>query len=585
VALGSSAKRKRKTVSGSDAIGWYEANAASVVSEYERLPFETVHAWFLDSIPEQPGSVLDVGAGSGRDAAALAMRGFEVVAVEPSAAMTNEGQRRHTDARIRWVRDRLPGLDATFRLGLSFDFILLSAVWMHLPSQDRPRAFRKLISLLKPGGFLAITFRERPASPERGMHPASMAEVERLARAHGAFVERAVEDKDQLERADVRWTQLIIRLPDDGTGALPLLRYIILNDAKSSTYKLALLRAVARTADGACGMAHHADDDYVRLPLGIVALYWLRLFKPLIQADLPQTPTNRGTEGLGFTGAGFRALGSVSHLDLRVGARFTGDIAPALHQALREACETITRMPAFYMTYPGGGQIMKARRLPGVPRPEVTLDEAYLSTFGELLIPTNIWRALIRFDAWIEPALIAEWLRLMKLYGERRGRQLNDAAIIQAMAWSEPTRDVAVARQRALDLIDGGGKLFCVWSGQLLTETALDIDHCLPWAAWPCDDLWNLLPAHRKVNQREKRKSAAIGGTTARCAGVDRGLVAGCLCRGVENTSQRSILRRGASQPAEPHHSSGAPANRRRVRRSALKRLALKQDQQVPEWA
>jgi hypothetical protein len=75
------------------------------------------------------------------------------------------------------------------------------------------------------------------------------------------------------------------------------------------------------------------------LPLGIVALYWLRLFKPLIQADLPQTPTNRGTQGLGFTRAGFRALGSVSHLDLRVGARFTGDVAPALHQALREALQ------------------------------------------------------------------------------------------------------------------------------------------------------------------------------------------------------------------------------------------------------
>jgi hypothetical protein len=31
-----------------------------------------------------------------------------------------------------------------------------------------------------------------------------------------------------------------VRLPDDGSGALPLLRHIILNDDKSSTYKLAL---------------------------------------------------------------------------------------------------------------------------------------------------------------------------------------------------------------------------------------------------------------------------------------------------------------------------------------------------------
>lgn len=33
----------------------------------------------------------------------------------------------------------------------------------------------------------------------------------------------------------------------------------------------------------------------------------------------------------------------------------------------------------------------------------------------------------------------------------------------------------------------------------------MDIDHCFPWAAWPCDDLWNLLPTHRVVNQHQKR--------------------------------------------------------------------------------
>ena len=33
----------------------------------------------------------------------------------------------------------------------------------------------------------------------------------------------------------------------------------------------------------------------------------------------------------------------------------------------------------------------------------------------------------------------------------------------------------------------------------------LDTDHCLPWSVWPCGDLWNLMPAHRRINQRHKR--------------------------------------------------------------------------------
>src|SRR6202040_2044838 len=99
-------------------------------------------------------------------------------------------------------------------------------------------------SLSSPGGCMAITLRHGFAEPERGIHVVSQAEIERLSRAHGAFVEKATDSKDELGRDAVRWTQVAVRLPDDGSGALPLLRHIILNDDKSSTYKLALLRAL-----------------------------------------------------------------------------------------------------------------------------------------------------------------------------------------------------------------------------------------------------------------------------------------------------------------------------------------------------
>src|SRR5262249_20620223 len=132
--------------------------------------------------------------------------------------------------------DTLPALGTVTQSGLSFDVVLLSAVWMHVSGNDRPRAFRKLINLLKPGGLIAITLRHGPTMLDRPMHPVSLAEIEALVRNHGAFIERSVEAKDQLGRSDVRWTQVAIRLPNDGTGTLPLLRHIILNDDKSSTY-------------------------------------------------------------------------------------------------------------------------------------------------------------------------------------------------------------------------------------------------------------------------------------------------------------------------------------------------------------
>lgn len=138
---------------------WYEQNAATVIPAYESLRAEDIHSWLLGLLPDRPSLVLDVGAGSGRDAAWLAGQGHEVIAIEPAAAMREEGQRLHPDAKIRWIDDRLPALQNVHRLGIAFDFILLSAVWMHVPPVERSRAFRKIITLLKPGGLLAITLR------------------------------------------------------------------------------------------------------------------------------------------------------------------------------------------------------------------------------------------------------------------------------------------------------------------------------------------------------------------------------------------------------------------------------------------
>jgi SAM-dependent methyltransferase len=55
--------------------------------------------------------------------------------------------------------DSLPGDDAVLRLGAAFDIILLSAVWMHVAPADRPRAFRNLVTLLKPDGMLVPSLR------------------------------------------------------------------------------------------------------------------------------------------------------------------------------------------------------------------------------------------------------------------------------------------------------------------------------------------------------------------------------------------------------------------------------------------
>ncbi len=62
---------------------------------------------------------------------------------------------------------------------------------------------------------------------------------------------------------------------------------------------------------------------FVSVPLGLAALYWVRLFLPLLSADLPQSPTNRGLDGPGLRQRRVpRARSGCAPNDLRVGTRY-----------------------------------------------------------------------------------------------------------------------------------------------------------------------------------------------------------------------------------------------------------------------
>ena len=497
-------------------IAAYSEASAELADRYDRLEpgasFDALKALF-----PREGMALDVGAGSGRDASWLRSLGFDVVAAEPAAGFRDLASAR--DDGVRWVDDRLPSLDRVHGFAIAFDLIILSAVWQHVDPVDRPRAFRKMVTLLRPGGVLALTLRAGPAPPDRPMHPTSSGEIEELARAFGMEVLKIETSQDQQGRDEVTWTTIALRLPDDGTGALPLIRGIVLGDEKSSTYKLGLLRAVARVAEHSPAAAVPAVgyDDAIEIPLGLVSLYWLRMYLPLVRAGLPQMPRNSGPDGLGFAKAGFRALlaGGLDPMELRVGAIFDAERTSVLAAAIGEAASTIATMPANFTRFPNSDlrvfQATRGRRATGKGVSGIDLE--WLERWGTLGIPGHLWRALSRFGAWIEPMLVTEWGRLIRSYAVRMGLEILPGVAEALLEWREPVRTTSIARVAADKLTSAGGNLHCVWSGQTLSGGRFDIDHCIPWAAWACGDLWNLAPCDRKINRHEKRDrlpSAAI---------------------------------------------------------------------------
>lgn len=474
---------------------YYADNASRLFDEYEALNPLDVHSTWLDCLPEQVGAALDIGAGSGRDAAWLASKGWEVVAVEPCAELRKLAASKHRDGKILWLNDCLPSLKTVRDMNMPFRLILVGAVWMHLTPKQQEKSIRVLSDLLAPGGILVITLRNGPDMQERGFHNVSVETLRRQATARTLQTLLQQRSNDAMGRAGVHWDTLVFRLPDDGTGSLPLLRHIVVNDDKSSTYKLALLRTLVRIADGAPGMVLKRDDDWVELPFGLVGLYWIKLFKRLI-LDYDFRQHGNPSQGYGFAHEDFYSLKDISVYDLRVGRTFAEDSAGVITGAIRDACATIHEMPAYYTKWPGSNrQVFETERRPKRrPAKPITLNMEYLSGFGSFSVPARLWQAFSHLACWLEPAINREWIALMEVYN---GVSYNGMSEYHcALAWDENRRDTSEARKRIDALMDQGRKVHCVWSGRSLTKSkGYAVDHCLPWTYWYNNDLWNLMPA------------------------------------------------------------------------------------------
>jgi len=189
----------------------YNEGSAELIPRYEALRFETVHASVLHLLPEPPGAVLDVGAGTGRDASALDARGFTVTAIEPCDAFRDAGQKMHPSS-IRWINDGLPALASLGDVRDAFDVIMATAMWMHLDVGEREQGMKQVARLLKPGGRLIMSLRHGVVPEGRIMFEVSSDETARLAEACGLklifnFHEPSLEPENR--NAGVTWSKLV----------------------------------------------------------------------------------------------------------------------------------------------------------------------------------------------------------------------------------------------------------------------------------------------------------------------------------------------------------------------------------------
>jgi hypothetical protein len=124
----------------------------------------------------------------------------------------------------------------------------------------------------------------------------------------------------------------------------------------------------------------------------------------------------------------------------------------------------------------------------------------FLNSWVASYFDANIWREMSLVGHWISEAIILRWAELVHQFSSK---SIPVATIVsELLVTPELCRDVAEARSIFQNLQN----LHCVYTNKSLSRSQFDVDHLIPFSLWHNNDLWNLLPADRRVNGNKSDK-------------------------------------------------------------------------------
>lgn len=489
----------------SKTLAFYADNAADIARRYESVasPVER----YFDTAFTLGARVLDVGCGSGRDAARLLARGYDAYGIEPVGALREAAVAAHPQLTGRIREGALPRTGDAF--GGEFDGILCTAVLMHVPDTDLLDAALAIRRLLKPGGRLLLSI---PASRGdllsgnrdangRLFSPYSADEVSLLLERLGFAPISRWDSDDVLGRSGICWTTLLMERRSGGQQRpIDQIESILNRDRKEATYKLALIRALAEIATQEARTAVWSGAGTVGVPVRRIAERWLLYYWPVLAHPnkIPQSRAEAaGGKPLKFRSAlsalikPFEQQGAHAGLTAWHLARTADQLDATAHaqldKALRSIAETIRSGPVtFSGSGLGSGPVF-----------------SYNVASRLVIMPTELWREFSLLGHWIADAVVVRWAALTQQIAHRQDIDAGDVLPL-LLAKPEAARSTQLARTAYLD----AGVSSCTWSQRPLRGT-FAVDHAIPFALWGNNDLWNLVPADPRVNLSKSDKLPA----------------------------------------------------------------------------
>lgn len=295
--------------------------------------------------------------------------------------------------------------------------------------------------------------------------------------------------------------------------ALREINYIIEHDVVSSTYKYVLLKSTINTCQRFDHLINYSEGRAF-IPLGLLVKQWIFDYMPFVFKRIAQQ--NNGNILDTPIQTNYQKIFSLLNLDPHqeweyAYMQFTKAFEnPKMSQQLSQQFLQLSKKIATKIVMMPMRYIGKSEH--GIFRPE-------RFSFGDIHLIDNM-----PFNA----GFLTHSFGYFSISKEHHdifyylGQSLYGSSTIMTK-WKEKTLALSEQETMARDMIDKlssdslenrdtssirknlSEEKICVWSGVPLTGNSYDVDHVLPFSVWFNNDLWNMLPTNRQLNQQKKK--------------------------------------------------------------------------------
>jgi hypothetical protein len=299
---------------------------------------------------------------------------------------------------------------------------------------------------------------------------------------------------------------------------------ILKHDRKVTSYKIALLRAINDVVLSFPDVITFQQD--IAIPLRLLAEYWVAYYWVFVESDRPifqgqrsnrdgtvrndmefrEKLTQLRTQWETFNGTLSQpADGFFLINELRV-PRKRATYPASLLQTYTQTIQAISRTLEMPIRYAGPENWSVFEK----PATYATLRDCTIAVPGTqpqdkcLVIKASLWQTFQVMSLWVEALCIHEWC----LFTERVTQQFADRGMVYSLLTARPdNRRPLTWEINNIDLLlMEGNEFVCPWTAKRIVQGVdYDLDHLLPLAVFPINELWNLSPADPKFNRHTKR--------------------------------------------------------------------------------